>query len=189
MVEQSAAAYPGISAWRAGLAHAYCWAGSFDQSGAIVREAAADRFEHVPWDTVRMTALALYAESAAQSSCAEAAPILYGLLEPWADQVVASGALNYGHVRMYLGELADAAGWSERVDEHLELASGFHQEYGMKLWAANSHLAWARSLARRGEARAREHAARAFELATENGYGEIEKRASALMSAGVRASS
>ena len=188
MLEQSVAAYPGIPAWRAGLAAAYCWTGSFDQGRAIVQEAASDRFDHIPWDSVRTTALALYAEAAAQSGCTEAAAILYELLEPWADQLATNGALPYGHVRMYLGELADAAGWPERADEHLDFASRFHDEHGMRLWAANSHLAWANSLARRGDrARAREHGAQALELASASGYGEIEKRAAALMSTEVSA--
>lgn len=153
-----------------------------------MQEAASDRFDHVPWDSVRTTALALYADAAAQSRCSEAAPILYELLEPWADQLAGTEVLPYGHVQMYLGELADAAGWPERADEHLDFASRFHDEYGMRLWAANSHLAWASSLARRGDgARARKHGAQALELARANGYGEIEKRAAALMSAEVSA--
>ena len=188
MMEQSVAAYPGIPAWRAGLAATYCWTGSFDQGAAIVEEAACDRFDHVAWDAVRTTALALYAEAAAQSRCTQAATILYELLEPSADQLVASDILPYGHVRMYLGELADAAGWPERSDEHLEFSCRFHGQNGVKLWAANSHLAWANSLVRRGDgARAREQAARAAELAKANGYGEIEKRAAALITADVSA--
>ncbi len=182
MMEQSVAAYPGIPAWRAGLADVYCWTGSFEKGGAIVQEAASDRFEHIPWDAVRTTALALYAAAAAQSGRAEAAPILYELLEPWSDQVVGTDILSYGHVRMYLGELADAAGWPERADEHLDFASRFHDENGMRVWAARSHLAWGNSLARRGDgARGRKHGAQALELARANGYGEIEKRAAALV--------
>lgn len=184
MMEQSVAAYPGIPAWRAGLAHVYCWTGSFDKGRALVQEAASDRFEHIPWDPVQTTALALYAEAAAQSGCTEAAAILYELLEPWSDQLAVSGALNYGHMRMYLGQLADAAGWPERADAHLDFATRFHDENGMRLWAADSRLAWATSFARRGDCpRAREQAARAMELATANGYGEIERRAAVLMSA------
>lgn len=57
-----------------------------------------------------------------------------------------------------------------------------------RVWAANSHLAWANSLARRGDgARAQNHGGQALELASANGYGEIEKRAAALMSAEVSA--
>jgi hypothetical protein len=182
MMEQSVAAYPGIPAWRAGLAATYCWTGSFEKGGAIVREAASDRFDHVPWDPVRTTALALYAQAAAQSRCAEAAPILYLLLEPWADEIASNDILNYGHVRMYLGQLAAATDRNDLADEHLEFSCRFHEENGLKLWAANSHLAWANSLARRGDgARARKHGAQAFELARANGYGEIQKRAGALV--------
>ena len=188
MMEQSVAAYPGLPAWRAGLAATYCWTGSFDQGAAIVKEAARDRFDHIPWDAVRTTTLALYAEAAAQSGCTEAASILYDLLEPWADQLATSDVLPYGHVQMYLGELAAATDRNDLADEHLEFSCHFHEENGLKLWAANSHLAWATSLARRGDrARAREHAAQALELARANGCGEIEKRADALISADVSA--
>ena len=100
---------------------------------------------------VQTTALALYAGAAAQSGCTEAAAILYELLEPWSDQLAVSGALNYGHMRMYLGQLADAAGWPERADAHLDFATRLHDENGMRLLAADSRLAWATSFARRGD--------------------------------------
>jgi hypothetical protein len=123
-----------------------------------------------------------------ESRCSEAALILYELLEPWADQLAGTDVLPYGHVRMYLGELAAATDRNDLADEHLEFSSRFHDEHGMRLWAAHSYLAWGNSLARRGVgARAREHAGRALGLARANGYVPIEKRAGALMRAGVSA--
>ena len=57
-------------------------------------------------------------------------------------------------------------------------------EHGLRLWEARSELGWAEALADRGELeRAREHAARALELACEHGYGAFEPRAAAVLAA------
>jgi hypothetical protein len=52
----------------------------------------------------------------------------------------------------------------------------------MPLWAARGRLGWAEALAVRGDAAgAREHATRALELSREQGYGDLERRAVALV--------
>jgi hypothetical protein len=131
---------------------------------------------------VRLIALALYAGAAAQSGCGEEAAILYDLFEPWENQLASTDILNYGHARMYLGELAHTIGRDELANEHLEFACRFHEDQELLLWAAESHLWLAQAHARRGEAhRTREHAERALELARENGYGVIEPRAAAVL--------
>jgi tetratricopeptide (TPR) repeat protein len=188
-LEGSVANYPGIPAWRAGLAGAYCRIGRLGEATAIIDDAARDRFAHVPHDPVRMSALVLYADAAAHTASVEAAGYLYELLEPWADQVVYTDALGYGHTRLYLGELAHTIGRHDLALEHLEFACRFHEEHGILLWAAESHVWLARALTGRGDtaAAAREHCERALELAREHGYGEIEKRAGALISAEVSA--
>src|SRR6185437_13174035 len=90
--------------------------------------------------------------------------------------------LNYGHTRMYLGELAHSIGRDELAVEHLELACRFHEDHGLLLWAAESHVWLAQALTRRRDAeRTREHAERAVELARENGYAAIEPRAAAVL--------
>ncbi len=182
-LEGSVAAYPGIPAWRAGLAVAYCRIGAFEKATAIVEDAGRDRFEHIAWDPVRMSALALYADAAAYTGSVAAAKRLYELLEPWADQVVCNEGAGYGHGRMYLGELAHTIGRNEFAIEQLEFAVGFHEEHGLLLWAAESHLWLGRALLRRGDARAaREHARRALELARANGYRPLEPLAAELLS-------
>ena len=45
MMEESVAAYPGLPAWRGGLADAYCRIGWFEKAAAIVEDAARDRFD------------------------------------------------------------------------------------------------------------------------------------------------
>jgi hypothetical protein len=58
----------------------------------------------------------------------------------------------------------------------------FHEANGLLLWLARTQLGWAEALAARGETvSAREHAACAFELSREHGYGLFERRAAALV--------
>ena len=105
------------------------------------------------------------------------------LIEPWADQVVWNGVIDYGHAHMWLGLLAACRGDHEPADEHLAFACDFQETNGLLLWATRAHLGWAEALARRGDAGAREHAARALELSREHGYGAFEPRAAAIVEA------
>jgi tetratricopeptide (TPR) repeat protein len=182
MMEGSVAAYPGIPAWRGGLATAYCRIGQLEKAAAIVQDAAREGFDEVPRDSLRMSALALYADAAARTGSVAASESLYELLEPWADQIIYTGVLGYGHARMYLGQLDHTLGRDELAVEHLEFACRFHEEHGLLLWAAESHLWLARALARRDDAeRARPHAERALELAREHGYGAVKPQAAAVI--------
>lgn len=184
LIEQGVEANPLIPAWRAGLALTLCWLDRRDEAAEIVAEAAVDRFAHVPWEATRTTALALYADAAAQSGVRDAAEILYELIEPWADQIVHNGACTYGHARTYLGVLAAALGRNDRTDEHFARAVEIQERGGILYGAAHAHLRWAQALAERNEPRrAREHAARALELAREKGYGYIEPAAAAILQA------
>ena len=145
------------------------------------KQAASDRFEHIARNSATLTALALYADTAALTGSSGPASILYEPLEPWADQVVWNGVIGYGHARMWLGLLAACIGDHEHTDEHLAFACDFQETHGLLLWAARAHLGWAQALAGRGDAaRAREHAARALELSREHGYGASTGRAADL---------
>jgi class 3 adenylate cyclase/tetratricopeptide (TPR) repeat protein len=181
-LEKIVRAQPLVATWKAALAWSLCWLGRGGEAAAIVAEAAADRFEHVPWDWQRTSVLAMYADAAAQAGVTDAAEILYELIEPWADQVAWTGSNTYGHARTYLGLLAATLGWDERADEHFKLACDLQEQAGMVLWAARAHLGWAEALAARGEGeRAREAAGRALDLAREHGYGLFERRVAALV--------
>jgi class 3 adenylate cyclase len=185
LVEESVRANPGIPAWRAGLASNFCWDDRHAEAATILKEASADRFEHVPNDRAKLGALTQYAEAAFHTGDANAAAILGEVLEPFADQYQWSGVMSYGHMRLYLGLLAAVAGEDERADEHLSFACEFHENNDIRMFAARSHLAWAEALgARRDASVAREHAARALDLSREHGYGLFEPRAAALVEAG-----
>jgi class 3 adenylate cyclase len=181
LIEQTAANYPGLPAWEAALGRAYCFTERRTEAAEVLARAAAKRFEHVRYDPARISTLALYADVAAETGSVEAAAMLYGLLEPYADQFVWNGVGGYGHARMYLALLATTLGRHEQADAQFGFACDFHHEHGLRLWEARSELGWAEALADRGEReRAREHAARAVELARQHGYGAFEPRAAAI---------
>ena len=166
------------------MAWMLCWLDRAEEAAAIVAEAAADRFEHVPWNWNATIALALYADAAAQASVTDAAAILYELIEPWANQLAGNTGAIYGHARTYLGLLAAALGRHELADEHFARAIAIQERDGMHVWTARAHLGWAEALTARGEAdRAREQAARALELSREHGYGAFDPRAAAILEA------
>jgi class 3 adenylate cyclase len=182
ILEQSVEAYAAVPAWRAAPASFLCWLDRHGEAAAVLKQAASDRFEHVLPATADLTALLLYADGAFQTGDSDAAATLYGLIEPWADQVDWNAAVGYGHARLYLGLLAEVRGDHERANEHLASACEFHEANDMPLWVARGHLGWAEALAARGDADgAREHAARVLELSREHGYGAFEPRAAALV--------
>jgi tetratricopeptide (TPR) repeat protein len=184
VLEQSVNAYPGLPVFRAALASALCWLDRGVEAAAILEKARADRFEHIPLGSVKVSTLALYADAASLTGDAAAASILYRLFEPWADQFVWTATQGYGHARMYMGLLAAVLGEHENADQHFDFACEFHESNGLPLWAARAHLGWAEALAARGDAAAtQEHAARALELSREHGYGVFEPRAAALFGA------
>jgi class 3 adenylate cyclase len=184
MLERGVETHPTVASPRAALASYLCWLDRRDEAAAILKGAASDRFEHVLPEVADLTALDLYADAAFQTGDFDAAAMLYGLIEPWVDQVDWNAATGYGHARLYLGLLASVLGEHERADEHLAFACEFHEANDMPLWAARGHLGWAEGLVARDDADgAREHAARALELSREHGYGAFEPRAAALVEA------
>ena len=173
---------PAIPAWRAALAQTLGWIGRTEQSAAVVADAATDGFEHVRWDQIRLSTLAMYADAATLAGVSDAAGVLYELIEPWADQIAWVGAITYGQANTYLGLLATTLGRHERADEHFKRSCEFHEANELWLWAARAHLGWAEALTGRGETeQARSEAARARELSREHGYVLFEPRAAALV--------
>ena len=184
LVEETVANYPGIPAWDAGLSRLYCFIDRRPEAAEVLARAAAKHFQHIPHDTARMSALATYADTAAQTRSVEAAGMLYELLEPYADLFVWNGVAGYGHVRMYLALLDATLARHEQADAQFAFSCDFHREHGLRLWEARSELGWAEALAGRGQPeRAREHATRALELSQQDGYGAFEPRAAAILTA------
>ena len=184
LVEQTVANNPGIPAWEAGLSRLYCFTDRRQEGAEVLAHAAAKHFRHIRYDTAQMSALAGYADMAAQTRSPETAGMLYKLLEPYADQFVWNGVAGYGHARMYLALLDATLGRHEHADGQFAFSCDFHREHGLRLWEARTELGWAEALADRGDTdQARGHAARALELSRQHGYGAFEPRAAAILEA------
>src|SRR5262249_20330573 len=185
MLEQSVSAYPELAVWRAAMAHVYCLLGRNDEAAAVVEQAAAKGFRDVPRDQTSTTAIALYADAAAQAGVPKAAAALYELIEPWAERAVWNGAAGFGHGHMWLGVLAGELGRHEEANAHFAHACRVQERAGVFLWSCYGRLCWAEALARRGEdGRAREEALIALEIARAYGYGAFERRAAAIAAGG-----
>jgi hypothetical protein len=146
-LERSAEANPAIPALRALLASGLCWLDRREDAATILTRAASDRFADVRPAADELTALALFADTAAQTRDREAAAILYDLIQPHADQVDWHTLWGVGHARLYLGLLASVLAEHQQSDEHLAFACEFHQANDMPLWSARGHLGWAQALA------------------------------------------
>jgi hypothetical protein len=174
-----------MAVWSATTAHYEARFGSQEAARALLRDAVETRLERVGWDSLRLVTLTFYADAASCVQARDAAALVHELMAPWHDQFVWSGALGYGHVRLWLGVTAATLGRDGEADEHFAFACRFHDDNGLKLWAARSHLGWAEALAARGErARAQEHATRALELARTYGYGLVEALAAPIAAVG-----
>ena len=182
LIERMVTENPGLPAWEAALCYACCLIDRRPEGAEILARAAAQHFERLRHDQNRMTGLALYADTAAQTRSVQAAAMLYELIRPFADQVIWSGGVGFGHARTYSAMLAATLGRHERADADFAFACKFHHRHGLRVWEARSELGWAETLADRGEFdRAREHASRALDLSRDHGYGAFEPRAAAIV--------
>jgi class 3 adenylate cyclase len=183
---QAADIHPRMAVWSASTALYEAHFGSQNAARALLRDAVETGLEEVGWDTLRLVALAFYTEAASRLHARDAAALVHELMTPWQEQFVWSGAQGYGHVRLWLGVAAATMGRDGEADEHFAFACHFHDDNGLRLWSARSHLGWAEALVARGEsASAQEHAQRALELARAHGYGLIETLAAPIASVGV----
>ena len=138
----------------------------------------------MPYDQIRITTLALYADAVFLADAADTAEPLYGALRPFSEVYVTNGAQCFAHVRAYLGMLAAVLGRHRVADEHFEAACALQDRDGIAMWGPYTRVAWAEALERRGDTvRAREQAERARAVASVKGYAMIERRAVAVLEA------
>jgi hypothetical protein len=185
---QATVAWPRMAVWPAATAQYEALFGSGDAARALLRDAVESGLDQVGWDTLRLVALSFYADAASRLGARDAAALVHELMAPWDDQFIWGGAIGYGHVRLWLGVAAATMGRDGDADEHFAFACRFHDDNGLRLWSARSHLGWSEALAARGErARAEEHASRAVDLARSHGYGLIEALAAPILGLGALA--
>ena len=172
---QATSMFPRMAVWPASTAQYEAHFGDREVAGKLLADAVASGLEQVGWDTLRLVALSFYADAASRLHAGDAAALVHELMSPWDDQVIWGGAQMYGHVRLWLAVAAATMERYDEADEAFAFACRFHDDNGLLLWSARSHLGWAEALAAREEhALAQQHAARALDLAQTHGYGLIE---------------
>ena len=180
---QAAGIHPRMAVWAASTALYEAHFGNQEAARSLLREGVENGFERVGWDTLRLVAFSFYADAASRLRAVDAAALIHEQMAQWQDHFIWSGALGYGHVRLWLAVTAATLGRDDEADEHFAFACRFHDDNGLRLWAARSHLGWAEALADRDEhAPARAHGRRALELARTYGYGLIEGLAAPIVS-------
>ena len=185
LIAQAVANNPGLPAFRAVLATAYCDLDREDEARVLLDAASARRFEDLPWDIVWSTAIAQWAETSAHLAATAPAAVLYRRLLPYAGQVITNGVTVVGCTDHYLGLLASTLSRREEAEDHFATAAETHERIGAPIWLARTRLAWGAELARSGALddarRARELLEGALSDARRHGCALIERRARSAM--------
>jgi len=185
LLKQAADDNPGLPAFRAGVANVLGLLGCAEEARPMVELALEQRFE-MPRDQVWLSAVAIWAEAAADAGVRAAAPRLYELLEPYADLVVWAGGIAYGSAAYYLARLADLLGDHAAADNHFSRSIEVNESLCSPPCIARTEARWGEALLRRGDrARATSLLERAAKRAGACGAGVFERRARELLGAAV----
>jgi DNA-binding SARP family transcriptional activator len=134
MLEQAVQANPGVPGFRADLALALSEDMRFEEAQTILDQAAAVSFRDIPQDVTWLAVACIYAQVSSRLGCRSAARTLYGLLEPWAEQIAFPAFGVWGPVQLYLGSLALALEDVEGAERHLAKAARAAARAGAPLW-------------------------------------------------------
>jgi hypothetical protein len=147
---------------------------------------AAQRFNDIPEDVTWLSAVVAAAGACAYLGDRDRAPVLYGLLTPYADHIASPPHFCLGSVSHYLGLLATTMGRFEDAEVHFAEAERSQAQMHAPTWTARTRLEWARMLLTRGRERDAERAHGllndALATARELGLGAVEGHAAALLS-------
>jgi class 3 adenylate cyclase len=182
LIEQMAADTPDISQWlfRSLLAKAYVEGDRFEDAIALLEEFSRANFD-LPQDQIWLTGMVDFAEAAIECRDPHYAGPLFDRLEPWADQLPATGGSALAPVSYYLGGLATVLGRFDEAESFLAQSAAFCTRAGAKFFAARTDLSLGTLFAARGAPddtrRAREFVSRAQAAAAAFGYGAVERRA------------
>jgi tetratricopeptide (TPR) repeat protein len=179
---------PGIPAYAAAYALALAESGATDRSNAIVDEALANEYRDHQRDNLWLAGMTVQAMSAIDLGRADAAAVLYGLLEHAGGQVASTGASVFAVVDLVLGGLQRLIGDLDVAIEHLERADETARRMHAPSFIALNNVELAKALRQRDvgsdAARATALLTDAIELAEPHACGYALKRARELLSAG-----
>ncbi len=140
-------------AWQSGMSWLLSVKGEPERGRAILRSAAADGFDAVPWDLNRVATLCEFTEAALLLGEYDVCALLEPLLAPFAaNQAVNARAIDsYGSVRYFLGRLAAARSDLSVAIDQLERAVEANLRIGAGPRTALARVELARVLLSRGE--------------------------------------
>ncbi len=182
LIEQMAAEAPDISRWLFGslLAKAYVEGDRFDDALRLLEQFAEANFD-LPQDQIWLTGMVDFADAAIQCGDPRYAGPLFIRLEPWVDQLPATGGSALAPVSYYLGGLATILGRYDDAEAYFAQSSSFCARVDAKFFAARTDLSWGQLLTKRGmpgdTQRAQQLLKSAHGVATDLGYGGVARRA------------
>ena len=158
------------------LALAQVETGAVEEGRGRYERLAGHDFSSVPRDWFWSITAALLVETCAALRDAERAPLLYALLEPYADRFVqVIFTANWGSVHRYLGLLAGATDRFAEAERHFQAALAANARIGAVLMSAETQCAFGALLLRRAadgdRARAAELGALAEQVAAPSWSG------------------
>jgi hypothetical protein len=184
LLEQAVEDNPGLPAFRAALV----WAKSYDDTdnevSTLLDVEVATNFA-MSEDSQWLMGHVLWAEATARCRHRPAAVALYQLLRPWHAQIVTTYITVNGSVAHFLGLLAQTLDRYDEADRWFAEALDCHESMQAPYFVASTQTAWAALLLDRnqpGDAeRARALVDAALPVATERGYGYVERDARELL--------
>jgi hypothetical protein len=182
-IAQAAADSPGLPAFVAALAVAYSEGDRLDEARHLLEEFAVAEFD-LPMDTSWLTGMVSYSYAAVHCRDPRYAGPLFGQLSPWVDTWSTTlGPTVEGPVSHFLGGLATVLGRYDEADAYFAHSAASSARAHAKFFSAQTDLLWGKMLAERrapGDLeKARDLLTKARTVAADNGYGNIERRASA----------
>ncbi len=148
--------------------------------GALGEQFAAAEFD-LPQDQIWLTGMVDFADAAIECGDPRYAGPLLDRLEPWAEQLPATGGSALAPVSYYLGGLATVLGRYDNAEAYFAQSASFCRRASAKFFATRTDLSLGKLLTeRRGPGdveQARELLTRAQTTAATLGYGGVERRA------------
>ena len=148
VLERFGAQYPGVGAWRAGLAFLYVEEGRVADARREFESLADELPTQATRDGVWLASTALLALVCASLGDEERAGVLYDALDPYAERMVFAGRalVCLGSVAYHLGALAATMGHRDEAAAHFERAIAMHARFGHGPWLARARVGYARML-------------------------------------------
>jgi tetratricopeptide (TPR) repeat protein len=141
------AKYPARPVFRCALAHLHARLARTEEARTALHDLGRDHFSAVPFDQEWLYAISLLADTSALLGDTESAPILYGLLLPWAHCNAADHAEGIrGSVSRYLGLLATMMARPSEAAQHYEDALDLNAKMAARPWLARTQIDYAQML-------------------------------------------